>query len=56
MSFSKVTKVGMIIMLIAGAIMAFLVVASKPVPDLVAWIFLAGLAVSIVSAIFVKKS
>ena len=42
-------------MLIAGIIMAVLVIVSKPVPDLVAWIFFTGLIASIVSALFVKK-
>ncbi len=37
--FSNATKAGLIIMLIAGIIMALLVVVSKPVPNLVAWIF-----------------
>lgn len=54
-SFSKATKVGMIIMLIAGIIMALLVVISKPVPDLVAWIFFAGLVISIASTLLAKK-
>ena len=53
--FSNATKVGLIIMLIAGIIMAFLVVVSKPAPDLVAWIFFTGLIISIVSALFVRK-
>ena len=55
-SFSKATMVGMIIMLIAGIIMALLVVVSKPVPDLVAWLFFVGLVISIASALFFKKS
>lgn len=45
----------MIIMLIAGIIMALLVVISKPVPDLVAWIFFAGLVISIASTLLAKK-
>ena len=53
--FSNATKVGLIIMLIAGIIMAFLVVISKPVPDLVAWVFFTGLIISVVSALFVRK-
>ena len=53
--FSKATKVGMIIMLIAGIVMAILVVVSEPVPNLVAWIFFAGLVISIASALFAKK-
>ena len=53
--FSNATKVGLIIMLIAGIIMVFLVVVSKPVPNPVAWIFFLGLTISIVSALFVRK-
>ena len=53
--FSKATKVGMIIMLIAGMIMALLIVVGKPVPNLVAWIFFAGLVISIASTLFVRK-
>ena len=53
--FSNAAKVGLIMMLIAGIIMALLVVVSKPVPDMVAWIFFAGLFLSIASALFVKK-
>ena len=53
--FNKGTKIGMIIMLIAGIVMAILVVVSEPVPNLVAWIFFAGLVISIASALFDKK-
>ena len=53
--FNKGTKIGMIIMLIAGIVMAILVVVSEPVPNLVAWIFFAGLVISIASALFAKK-
>ena len=53
--FSKATKAGMIIMLIAGTIMALLVVVSRPIPYLVAWIFFVGLVISIASTLFVKK-
>ena len=53
--FSKATKAGMIIMLIAGTIMALLGVVSKPIPNLVAWIFFVGLVISIASTLFVKK-
>ena len=53
--FSKATQVGMIIMLIAGLIMVFLVVVSKPVPNLVAWVFFTGLVISIASTLLVKK-
>jgi len=54
-SLSKATKVGMIIMLIAGMIMALLIVVGKPVPNLVAWIFFVGLVISIASTLFIKK-
>ena len=53
--FNKGTKIGMIIMLIAGIIMAILVVVSEPVPSLVAWIFFVGLVISTDSTLFVKK-
>ncbi len=53
--FSKATKIGMIIMIIAGIVMAILVVASEPVPDLIAWIFFAGLAISIVPALSARS-
>ncbi len=53
--FNNATKVGLMIMLIAGIMMALLVVVSKPVPDLVAWIFFIGLIISIVSVLFVRK-
>ena len=55
-SFNKVAKAGMIIMLTAGMIMALLVVLGRPVPDLAAWLFFVGLAVSVVFTLFVKKS
>lgn len=53
--FSNATKAGLIIMLVAGIIMAFLVVVSRPIPDVVAWIFFTGLIISIASALFVRK-
>ena len=53
--FSKATKVGMIIMLIAGIVMAILVVVSETVPSFVAWIFFVGLVISIASTLFVRK-
>ena len=53
--FSKATQVGMIIMLIAGIVMAILVVVSETVPSFVAWIFFVGLVISIASTLFVKK-
>ena len=53
--FSKATKIGMIIMLIAGTVMAILVVTSKPVPNPVAWVFFVGLVISIASTLFVKR-
>lgn len=52
---SNVTKAGLIIMLISGIIMAFLVVVSRPIPDVFAWIFFTGLIISIASALFVRK-
>ena len=40
--FSKATKIGLIIMIIAGLVMALLVIVGESVPDLVAWIFSVG--------------
>ena len=42
-------------MLIAGINMSVLVLAGKPVPDLAAWIFFAGMAIVIVTALFTKR-
>lgn len=53
--FNKGTKIGMIIMLIAGIVMAILVVVSETVPSFVAWIFFVGLVISIASTLFVRK-
>jgi hypothetical protein len=35
--------------------MALLVVISKPVPNLVAWIFFTGMIISIVSTLFARR-
>ena len=43
------------IMLIAGIIMALLVVLGKAVPNPAAWVFFAGLVISVGSALFPKK-
>ena len=53
--FSKATKIGLIIMIIAGLVMALLVIVGESVPDLVAWMFFVGLVISIASTLFVKK-
>lgn len=53
--FNTGTKAGLGMMLAAGIIMGVLVLLSKPVPDLAAWIFFAGFAVSIVSALLIGK-
>jgi preprotein translocase subunit SecF len=53
--FSKATKIGLIIMIIAGLVMALLVIVGESVPDLVAWMFFVGLVISIASTFFVKK-
>ncbi len=39
----KGAKVGLLIELIAGLIMVVLIVAGKPIPDLLAWIFVVGM-------------
>ena len=46
----------MLVMLIAGIIMALLVLFSHPVPNPVAWVFFAGVIITLASALFMKKS
>lgn len=53
--FSRSTKLGMGIMLAAGVIMAVLVVIGRPVPEPLAWIFLAGNSITFVSSLVAKS-
>ena len=44
---SKGAKIGLIIEIIAGIIMAILVIVNKPVPTVVAWLFGIGLVIAL---------
>ncbi len=44
---SKGAKIGLLIEIIAGIIMAILVIANKPVPIVVAWLFAIGLIIAL---------
>jgi hypothetical protein len=44
---SKGAKIGLIIEIIAGIIMAILVIANKPIPTVVAWLFGIGLVIAL---------
>jgi hypothetical protein len=54
--FNNGAKTGLMIELIAGIVMAIFVLIEKPIPDLVAWIFIAGLIITLISAFIVKKN
>ena len=45
----KGAKVGLLIEMIAGIIMATLIIVSKPIPDFVAWIFMFGMLITLLS-------
>lgn len=55
MSLSKGTYSGLLIMLIAGIMMALLVVFSRPIPTLIPALFAAGSVIAIVSALVNKR-
>lgn len=48
---SKGAKIGLIIEIIAGIIMAILVIVNKPVPAVVAWLFTIGLVIALVGSL-----
>lgn len=52
---NKGAKTGILIEIIAGIIMAALVIASKPIPTLVAWLFVVGLIIALVSSFIALK-
>ncbi|NLT64808.1 MAG: hypothetical protein GXY01_10210 [Clostridiales bacterium] len=54
--FNNGAKTGLMIELIAGIVMAIFVLIEKPIPDLVAWIFIAGLIITLISAFIVKRN
>lgn len=55
-NFNKGVRTGLIIELIAGIVMAILVLVENPIPDLVAWIFIVGLIITLVSSFIAKKN
>jgi hypothetical protein len=55
-NFNKGVKTGLMIELIAGIVMAILIIIENPIPDLVAWIFIVGLIITLVSLFIAKKN
>ena len=51
-NISKGIIAGLMIEMIAGVIMAIMVIANITIPDVIAWIFGIGLAITLVSCIF----
>ena len=52
---SSTGKAGLIIQAITGAGMGMLILLDKPVPDLLAWLFFAGLIIALVPDILRTK-
>jgi len=52
---SKGAKIGLLIELISGVIMAILIITSKPVPTAVAWLFVVGLIITLTSSLMELK-
>ena len=52
---SSNARIGLIIEAIAGISMGVLVLLDKPIPDLIAWIFFAGLIIVIVPNLLKSK-
>lgn len=48
-------KIGLIMEAIAGISMGILVLLDKPIPDLIAWVFFAGLIIAIVPDLLKSK-
>ena len=55
MSLSKGTYSGLLIMLLAGIMMAIMVIFSRPIPTLMPGLFAAGVVIAIVSALINKR-
>ena len=47
MKISKVSKIGLMIEVISLVIMIIFLILSKPVPSIIMWIFVVGLAISL---------
>lgn len=52
---SKGAKIGLLIEMIAGIIMAILVIVSKPVPIVIAGLFVVGLIIALASSLIERK-
>lgn len=52
---SKGAKIGLLIELISGIIMAILIITSKPVPTVVAWLFVVGLIITLAYSLMELK-
>ena len=48
-------KIGLIMEAIAGISMGILVLLDKPIPDLIAWVFFAGIIIAIVPDLLRSK-
>lgn len=53
--FNNGVKVGIIMEIISGVTMAILVIMGKMIPNVVAWIFMIGLIITIVSSLYSLK-
>ena len=51
-NISKGIIAGLMIEMIAGVIMAIMVIANMAIPDVIAWVFGIGVAITLVSCIF----
>ena len=55
--FSYGMKCGLLMMLLAGLLMLLMVILEKPVFDVIVWLFLLGMVITIVSSfLFRRKS
>lgn len=54
-SFNNGVKVGIIMEIISGVTMAILVIMGRMIPNVVAWIFMIGLIITIVSSLYSLK-
>lgn len=54
-NISKGIIAGLMIEMIAGVIMAIMVIANMAIPDVIAWVFEIGLATTMVSCVFTLR-
>lgn len=53
--FSYGMKCGILMMLFAGILMLLMVILEKPVFDVIVWLFLSGMVITIVSSILFRR-